>query len=382
MRLTVFGPGFPSRGGIATTTTALVQALEERGHQVLFLTPTRQYPWWLYPGGDERDPEACPRIPGAKAVFAPAEPWTWRRARRQALDFAADAWIFPYWTWVWAPFWRYLIQGKAGDARPAAMAVVHNLHDHGAGAFPQWVASRVLGGCQAFLTHAEVLESALHKAFPGVPVAAYPLPAVRATRPIPEREDARRQMDLGDEERLALFLGLIRPYKGVDVLLDAFSRLPANSKWRLVVAGEPWGDLSQMLTAQVKALNLSHRVRLDFGWIPEAEVDRLLRAADLLVMPYRSGSQSAVAPLALSRGVPVLSTDVGGLGEVVENGVSGVLVEPNSPEALADALISLEGGRLAGLAAGAVASSKRWTWGGYAEVLEDLLKTIGTRNSS
>ena len=162
MRLTIFGPGFPFRGGIATTTTALVQALEERGHQVLFLTPTRQYPRWFYPGVDERDPEACPQVSGSRALFAPFEPWTWPRARRQALDFGADAWIFPYWTWAWAPCWRYLLRGNAtgtsnqgrgaGMARPPAIAVVHNLHDHGAGAIRRWVAAWVLGRCQGFLT--------------------------------------------------------------------------------------------------------------------------------------------------------------------------------------------------------------------------------------
>ncbi len=390
MRLTVFGPGFPLRGGIATTTSALVRALEERGHQVLFLTPTRQYPWWLYPGADERDPGACPQIAGAQALFAPSEPWTWPRARRQALDFDADAWIIPYWTWVWAPFWRYLLRGVpagvsdqgrgAGSERPPAIAVVHNLHDHGAGAIRRWVAPRVLIRCQGFLTHAEVLRAALQKAFPGVPLVAYPLPAVPAEKPMPDKEAARRQRDICPEERLALFLGLIRPYKGVDVLLEAFARLPENSRWRLVVAGEPWGGLNEALTAQVKALHLGNRVRLEFGWVPEAEIDQLLSAADLLVLPYRSGTQSAVAPMALSRGLPVLSTDVGGLGEVVEHGISGLLVEPNSPQALADALMDLEGESLARLAAGALASSARWTWAGYAEVLEGLVGRLETRN--
>lgn len=379
MRLTVLGPGFPSRGGIATTTTALVQTLGERGHQVQFLTPTRQYPRWLYPGGDDRDPEACSRVQGATAVFAPLEPWTWRRARRQALDFEADAWVLPYWTWVWAPFWRYVIQGVPGGARPAAIAVVHNVHDHDVGSFRQRVASGVLRRCQAFLTHAEVLESALNEAFPGVPAAAYPLPAVPTVRPVPERSNARRQLGVGGDERLALFVGLIRPYKGVDVLLEAFSRLPPDSKWRLVVAGEPWGDLGQVLIAKVEDLGLDDRVRLDFRWIPEGEIDQLLRAADLLVLPYRSGSQSAVAPMALSRGLPVLSTDVGGLGEIVEDGVSGMLVEPNSSDALAKALVDLEGERLEELADGAVTSSNRWTWGGYAGVLEELVKRIEAR---
>ncbi|RLE23462.1 MAG: glycosyl transferase, partial [Acidobacteria bacterium] len=347
MRLTVFGPGFPFRGGIATTTTALVQALEERGHQVLFLTPTRQYPRWLYPGADERDPEACPQIDGALALFAPFEPWTWPRSRRQALNFGADAWVIPYWTWAWAPFWRFLLQGvtaggsgpRRGAARPPAIAVVHNLHDHGAGAVRRWVAPRVLSRCQGFLTHAEVLRTALQGTFPEVPSVAHPLPAVASQRPIPEREASRRHMDIGPDERLALFLGLIRPYKGVDILLEAFARLPESSRWRLVVAGEPWGGLGEALSAQVEALGLGNRVELKFGWAPEAEVDQLLSAADLLVLPYRNGTQSAVAPMALSRGLPVLATDVGGLGEVIDDGVSGLLVEPDCPQALVDALV-------------------------------------------
>ncbi len=374
MRLTVFGPGFPLRGGIATTTTALVQALEGHGHQVQFLTPSRQYPRWLYPGADERDPEACPQIDGAQALFAPLEPWTWPRARRQALEFNADAWIIPYWTWAWATFWRFMLRGS----RPPAIAVVHNLHDHGGGTLRRSVALGVLSRCQGFLTHAAVLRTALLESFSGVPVAAYPLPPVTSTRPIPEKKAVRRRMDVGPEERLALFLGLIRPYKGVDVLLEAFARLPETSQWRLVVAGEPWGGLGRNLAAQVETLHLGDRVRLKFGWIPEAEVDQLLSAADILVLPYRSGTQSAVAPMALSRGLPVLSTDIGGLGEVIQDGVSGLLVEPGSPEALADALVGLENEGLARLAAGALASANRWTWDGYAETLEGLVGSLDT----
>jgi len=180
-------------------------------------------------------------------------------------------------------------------------------------------------------------------------------------------------MDIGPDERLALFLGLIRPYKGIDILLEAFAQLPESSRWRLVVAGEPWEGLGEALSAQVKALNLGDRVELKFGWAPEAEVEQLLSAADVLVLPYRSGTQSAVAPMALSRGLPVVSTDVGGLGEVIEDGVSGLLVEPGSPRALSESLVSLEGDGLEQLAAGALASSSRWTWEGYAEVLEGLV---------
>ena len=164
----------------------------------------------------------------------------------------------------------------------------------------------------------------------------------------------------------------------VDLLLEAFARLPEGSRWRLVVAGEAWAGLGEALSAQVEALGLGDRVQLKLGWAPEPEVEQLLSAADVLVLPYRNGTQSAVAPMALSRGLPVLATDVGGLGEVVEDGVSGLLVEPGSPQVLADALMKLESGTLEFLAAGALASSNRWTWAGYAEAIEGLVETLET----
>ncbi len=374
MRLTVFGPAFPFRGGIASTTTALVLALKDRGHDVQFLTPRRQYPRVLFPGTDDRDPEACPQVAGAEALFAPLEPWTWQGARRRALEFGADAWILPYWTWAWAPMWLAML--RKDSAGPPTVAVVHNVYDHDAGPIKRWVGRRVLARCRAFLTHAEILKSELETAFPKAPVSVYPLPAVMSREMKPEREAVRASMGLASDQRLAVFLGLIRPYKGVDCLLEAFALLPEASPWRLVVAGEPWGKLGDDLKEQVRTLNLGDRVQLEMGWVPEAEVDRLLSAADLLVLPYRTGTQSAVAPMALSRGVPVLSTDVGGLGEVVEEGVSGVLVEPNSSRALADALLKLEGESLEQLAAGALTHSGRWTWSGYAEAIENLVEEL------
>jgi glycosyltransferase involved in cell wall biosynthesis len=123
-------------------------------------------------------------------------------------------------------------------------------------------------------------------------------------------------------------------------------------------------------------LGISGRVRLEFGWVPEPEVPRLLAAADLVVLPYRSGSQSAVAPHALGAGVPVLSTAVGGLPEVVRHGVDGWLVAPGSVEELTQALEELDRPRLAALADGARQGRSRFTWDGYAEALEGLLENV------
>jgi glycosyltransferase involved in cell wall biosynthesis len=373
-RLTVFGPGHPFRGGIARTTTELVRALAARGHDVLFLSARRQYPRWVYPGVSDRDADACPPLEGALPVLDPFDPTGWWAARRLAVEHAADAWMLPYWTWAWAGLWWFLL---ATEPRPPALAVVHNPADHDAGWLQHSVAERVLGRCQGLFTHAEVLARQLEGAYPGLPVRCHRLPAV-VDGATPDRAAARAELGIPDDRRVALFLGLIRPYKGVEVLLDAASRLPESSDWLVVVTGEPWGGLGERLERQAAEPGLGGRVRLDLGWVAEPRVPVLLAAADVVVLPYLRGSQSAVAPMALAHGVPVLTTAIGGVPEVVADGVNGVVVPPGDPEALADALAALDRTRIGELAAGARRSRDELTWSGYAASVEGLVEALGS----
>lgn len=376
MRLTVFGPSFPFRGGIARATTDLVGALMDRGHEVLFLTARRQYPHWLYPGVSDRDPDACRKIEGALSVLDPLDPTIWRRARHLAEEHRSDAWIVSYWTWVWSGLWRAMLRGRD---RPPAIAVVHNPVDHDAGRWQRLVSRAVLGRCQGLFTHAEVLARELMQMYPSVPVGYHCLPA-SAALVLPERRLARVELDLPEERRVALFLGLIRPYKGVDVLVEAAAGLAPDSDWFVVVAGEPWGGLGGRLRREVATRGLDRRMRLDLGWIPEERMPLYLAAADVLVLPYLRGSQSAVAPLALASGLPVVTTAVGGVPEIVVDGENGLVVPAGDPGAITAALESLSRERLTALAAGAGRSAERLSWDGYAAALESLIgRTIRER---
>ncbi len=372
MRLVVLGPGYPFRGGIACTTTDLVLALRERGHDVRFITPRRQYPRWFYPGGDDRDPDACRPVEGAERLLDPLRPAVWPGARRHVLSLGADVWLFPYWTWAWAPWWRYLLGCRT---RPPAVAVVHNPADHDAGAVRRLAARLVLGRCDGLFTHAASLVDELRRSYPAARAASFPLPLPEAQR-VPESDASRRRLGFSDHDRVALFLGLIRPYKGVDLLLEAAARLPRESPWRVLVAGEPWGAEGSRLRRMRDDLQLAERVCLDLRWVPETEVGGLLAAADLVVLPYRSGSQSAVAPLAFAHGVPVLCTRVGGLDEIVEDGVNGLIVEPGSSAAIAEALGRLDDAVLGQLREGVDATAGRLGRDRYAQALEELVTAV------
>jgi glycosyltransferase involved in cell wall biosynthesis len=350
----------------------MVRSLRGRGHEVPFLTPRRQYPELLYPGrAGGQDPDACPRLENSRPLLDPLNPLAWPGGRRAALAEQADAWVIPYWTWAWSGWLRFLLRGS----RPPAIGVVHNPTDHDSGPTRRLAARIVLGRCQALFTHATALARLVSETYPQVAVASYPLPTT-SVEELPDPVAARRALELPSSGRVAVFLGLIRPYKGVDLLLDAAASLPESSDWYVVVAGEPWGALGEQLRARAAEPPLKDRVRLELEWIADERMHSLLAAADLLVLPYRSGSQSAIAPLALGHGVPVLATDVGGLPEVVLDGINGRVVAPGSVAALASALAELDATRLAELAAGARANSRRLSWGEYAEELEALIESV------
>jgi D-inositol-3-phosphate glycosyltransferase len=198
-----------------------------------------------------------------------------------------------------------------------------------------------------------------------------------------DREAARARFLLGRDTVAVLCFGLIRPYKGVDVLLEAVARLPGGLPIVLLLAGEPWGELAERLRRRVSEADLVGRVVARLEWVPEAEVPAWFAAADAAVLPYRSATGSAVAAQAIGWGLPLVGSAVGGIAEVVEEGVNGLLVAPEDPDALAAALTRVSDGSLrARLADGARAASRRWNWATYAEVLEELVTRLVTASAS
>lgn len=366
--LALVGPSWPFRGGIARTTTSLAQALQRRGSLAGFFVPLRQYPRWLYPGGEDRDPGACPQLPYAVGCFSLFAPASWYRLSRQLLRCRPDALVMPYWTAAWAPLAFFL----AGRGLPA-FAIVHNPHDHGASPWGRWVAWGTLRRFRGFFAHARTVAWQLHRWFPEKPVRVHLLPPPQAL-PV-AKEAARRSLQIPQEAVLFLFFGLVRGYKGVELLLQAAAGLPGEPAWLLAVVGEPW-EGGERLQAMVRELGLGSRVRLELRWVAEEETPLWFSAADVVVLPYRRATGSAVASQALAYGLPVVASATGGFLEVLEQGKNGLLVPPGDVGALREALVALLApGLREQLAAGAKGWGERWSWDSYARALEELVSS-------
>jgi glycosyltransferase involved in cell wall biosynthesis len=368
-RLALVGPSWPLRGGIARTTTALAAALKSRGSLAGMFVPVRQYPSFMFPGASDTDPDACPRLEFAQACFGVFEPWTWPALASRLCALRPDAIVVPFWTAAWAPLEVFLTSRRIAPA----IAIVHNPADHGAALPARCAARAVLGRCGAFLCHGRSVAAAVRGAFPEKPLTVHPLPPGRA--PEGDRQGARARLGLSPETVAVLCFGLIRPYKGVEVLLDAVARLPREAPITLLLVGEPWGALGESIRARLRHPDLEGRVTARLEWVPESEVAQWFAAADVAALPYLSATGSAVAAQALGAGLPIVASAVGGLTDVVHDGANGILVSPGAPDELASALARLLDGELRSLLArGSREASSRWTWDGYAAELENLVE--------
>jgi glycosyltransferase involved in cell wall biosynthesis len=344
VRIVFTGPLPPLPGGISQHGAQLVRALAAEGHEVQAISWRAQYPRLLY-RGQRVDPNATP-FPGARHQMAWYDPGSWWRAGRAA--HAADLLVLPWVTPVQAPAWRVLLAA----ARPTpAVAIVHNPIPHEQRPFDRALTRAVLGRLRGAVVHAQASVAPLGAIVPGLPVAAVPHP--------PNLEVPVAELPPAPPYRL-LFFGLVRPYKGLDIAIDALAKLVARGvDAELVVAGEFWGPVEPW-RRQVESAGLGERVRLRPGYVPDAEVGGLLAATHLVVAPYRHATQSGIVPIAGRAGRAVVATSVGGLAEQVVEGVNGTLAAPSDAAALA-AAVERALAELPALSAGARRMTATWS---------------------
>jgi glycosyltransferase involved in cell wall biosynthesis len=353
-RVFIVGPVSPYRGGIAQYTESLAARMSEIA-DVQIVSFRKQYPKSLYPGESDVD-RTKEFIDGVWYDLDATGPLTWRRTVDRIVAAAPDLVLFNWWTLYWQPWTAYMAR-RLRRRGVRVVFICHNIGDHGSGAIRQRIGSVLLSSADGFIVHSEETELQIADRIPGRQVLRRPIPGFDSLPPARGELPARGRLDL-------LFFGFIRPYKGLDVLLDAMEILD-DPDVSLTIVGEAWEDGDAIRTRAVAV-----GAEVVMRYVGDAEAAEFFDRADAVVLPYTSAAGSGVVAAAFHYGKPVIASRVGGLIDVVDES-TGVLVEPGDAQSLAQAIGALTRGRAAALSDGARTFARNNTWDRMATAIVD-----------
>jgi len=360
MRIALVGPAHPYKGGGARHTTELAHHLAKAGHDVIIESWHAQYPRRLYPGQqtvDVPEGEPYPRTYRRLAWYRP-DGWLAEGRRLKTADLV----VFVLLTPIQVP--PYLaIMSTLG--RTKTTVICHNVLPHERRPVDVPLVRALLAWAGLVITHSAAQAAQAKDLAPGATVRTVAMPPhLPTTAPI--RHNERGGVPHPAHCRL-LFFGIVRPYKGLDLLLRALAQAPSGVT--LTVAGEFWGGTgaTEKLIAD---LGLAGRVTLRPGYVPADQIPALFAAADALVLPYREATASQNALLAFAHGVPVVTTTAGALAEQVRDGVDGLTCAPGDVQDLLRVLTAIsDPATLSRLRAGVPAVDPDPAWAAYLRVL-------------
>ena len=286
---------------------------------------SRQYPDFLFPGKTQYvtpDDEAAPVQ--AEAILDTLNPFSWIRTARAIRAWQPDLLVMKYWMSWFAPSLGWV----ARHCGCKSLVVLDNVIPHEPHWFDKPLTRWFLKGCTGFISLSEQVQGDLLSLRPDAPHVLQPHPIYAHFGPRLPREEAARLLGLDPEKKTLLFFGLIRDYKGLDILLEAFRDLP--EEYQLVVAGEPYGSFDKYQSL-IDSLPGKQRVHVFPDYIRDSEVKRYFSAADLAVLPYRSATQSGIGAIAVHFGTPMLVTNVGGLKETIGGRGTGLVAAKAEP---------------------------------------------------
>jgi glycosyltransferase involved in cell wall biosynthesis len=341
MNVTLIGPVYPYRGGIAHYTTQLALTFKISGHDCNVISFRRQYPAWLYPGSSDKDPSQSSVRVAAEYLIDPFYAWTWQQCARRILEKKTDLVVLQWWTTYWTMPFAYLARWCHRHHIPV-LYLIHNVLPHEEKSWDRGMAKLALSPADGFIVQTAREQERLLALLPEAKSQISPHPAyTMLTNQRMDRAAARQKLGLPVEGTLLLFFGIVRPYKGLRYLIEALSLLRNEGRQpSLLVAGDFWEERS-LYEKQIAAAGLSEQIKLDDRYIPDEDAAIMFSAADALVAPYVGGTQSGVAGIGVGFGLPMIVTEqiASGLGE--GKFVSVLIVPPGDAQALAQAIKEL-----------------------------------------
>jgi glycosyltransferase involved in cell wall biosynthesis len=337
MRLSLIGPTHPYKGGISHFTTLLVEHLRHQ-HEVHFVSFQRQYPRFLFPGQTGLDPSRQALSADCEYLLDPLNPITWVRTYNRIRKMKPRALILQWWTPFWTPMLAALTTLFKVGSKGRLLFLCHHITPPDGGPFDRKLARIVLSRGDDFLVFSDNDLEELSRIIPRARIHRTLLPTLNIFNQVPlSREEARGRLGYGDKDRIILFFGFVRRYKGLDYLVRAMGKVSTELQVKLLVVGEFW-ESEEKYRNLAYLLDLQDRFHIINRYVPNEEIRLYFSAADAVVLPYLEATQSAVAQIAFGFDLPIITTDVGGLAEIGKDGVFGIVVPPKNEKALAQAI--------------------------------------------
>ena len=371
VKILFLSPAYPYRGGIADFTHRLAHQFQDEGHEVEIVTFTLQYPGFLFPGKTQYSESAAPENLHIERRLNSVNPFNWLNVGNELKQRRADLLLVTYWMFFMAPSFGTVARRVRSNGKTKVIAIAHNLLPHERHVWDEPCARFFLNSVDGVVSLSQSVLEESRRIAPKLPAVFSPHPLYDHFGLPVDRDAACQHLGLDSDKRYFLFFGLIRDYKGLDWLLDAWSDARLRDKdIRLIIAGEFYGDGGKY-HAQAERLGLENRIEWRTSFISDEEVRYYFSAADLIVQPYKSATQSGVTQIAYHFERPMLVTRVGGLPEIVPDRICGYVTEP-TPLSIADAMVEFAE-KQPDFSNGLRDEKQKYSWDKMSEAIKSLL---------
>jgi len=373
-KVIIIGPAWPLRGGLASFDERLARQFTEQGYDTTIYTFSLQYPDFLFPGTTQYSTDPAPVGIKIKKCINSVNPLNWLVVGNELKQLKPDLIVVRYWLPLMGPCLGTILRTVKKNRFTKVICIADNVIPHekrfGDKPFTQYFVKPV----DAFITMSEKVRTDLS--------LFTSRPAQRVVHPLYDnfgeaipKQEARKKLSLPENEKIILFFGFIRKYKGLDLLLEAMDDIRIRqSGIKLLVAGEFY-EKREEYDALVAKLGIESQLILRTDFIPDSEVSIYLSAADFVIQPYRNATQSGVTPLAYHFEKPMLVTNVGGLPDLVPDGKVGVITEPD-PVSIATGILHLYASGEAFFLPYLREEKKKYSWKKLTEAIEQLAENV------
>lgn len=334
MKIAILSPFHPFRGGIAQFSTRLYTELSKSNDTKAFSFKIL-YPNFLFPGKTQyvTDTDNNGGLIESNRILNTISPITYLSTAKAINRYNPDVLIIPYWMSFFAPIFALIC--KLLNKNIKIIALVHNAIPHEKRFFDSYLLRLFIKQCNGVIALSEPVKKDIQSLLPDTKSLLLQHPIYDQYKEKTEKNIARKNLNIAVDKKTILFFGLIREYKGLDILIEAMSFL--DSTYQLLIAGESYQDFT-LYQNLIDKSPLKDNIKVIEGYIPDAMVSTVFSAADVLVLPYRSATQSGVVAISYQLEVPMIVTNVGALGKTISSSKTGLVVDEISPIAISEAI--------------------------------------------